>query len=331
MCFNIMGLVRSLRNSTRYVAGVDGGASKTVAIIGNQTGEVLGMGKSGSSNYHNITAPEAGRAVKKAIYEAKREAGIVGKPVEIAVVALAGMDSPRDSLIGSRFVRKTKVARHAYVVHDSIAALYAVTHGEPSVIVISGTGSVSAGINSTGRYARSGGYGYLISDEGSAFEIGKKALVAAFQAIDGRAPPTRLVSILKRSYRVKRLENALSKIYSKRLSVEQMARLAPLVARAASSDEVCRRILTEAGTSLAELACAVARRLKMTDSQFTVAIAGGNFKAGRKLLGPFKARIRQECPRARFAATIIEPAMGALALAVSALDKVPTETRLLNV
>jgi N-acetylglucosamine kinase-like BadF-type ATPase len=303
----------------RYVVGVDGGASKTVALIGTEYGRILGRGESGSSNYHNVGAAAASRAIKKAVIEAQKQTGLREVRLELAVVALAAVDSEIDRAAAVRFVRRTKIARTSYVVHDSVAALYAATQGKPGIIVISGTGSVAAGVNEAGEYARTGGWGYLIDDEGSAFDIGRKALTRAFRMLDGRARPTNLISILKRKFQVRMLEDALSLIYANGVSVEEVARLASLVSRAASRDKACEEILNNAGITLAELACAVARRLRMTDDSFELATVGGSFKSGRHLLKPFTARIKSECPRARVIRLKVEPARGAFLLAASEL------------
>ena len=66
----------------RYVAGVDGGASKTVALIGTARGRILGRGEAGSSNYHNIGSVAASQAIKSAITEAKKRAGLHGVRLE---------------------------------------------------------------------------------------------------------------------------------------------------------------------------------------------------------------------------------------------------------
>ena len=171
----------------RYVIGIDGGATKTVALIGTENGKILGRGESGSSNYHNIGTTAASAAIKRAVREALRQARIVGSNPDVAIVALAAINSPRDLAIAHRFVRATKIASRTLVVHDSVAALQAATHGKPGIVVISGTGCVAAGINREGNYIRAGGWGYLIDDEGSAYDIGKKALRSAFRMRDGRA------------------------------------------------------------------------------------------------------------------------------------------------
>jgi N-acetylglucosamine kinase-like BadF-type ATPase len=302
----------------RYVVGVDGGGTKTMAVVGSETGEILGRGQSGSSNYHNMGTAAASMAIRHAVVEARKAAGLRNKPM-LAVVALAAVNSPRDRAIAVRFVRAAKIARRSTVIHDSVAALYAATKGRPGIIVISGTGCVAAGINKAGKYVRVGGWGYLIDDEGSAYDIGKKALTNAFRTLDGRSPRTKLQTIFKRWFRVRILEDASSLIYSNEMSVDRIAALTPLVSSAASSDKVSREILSNAGSSLAQLACVAARRLNMTHERFTIALVGGTFRSGRYLLQPFRARIRNECPLARVEIMKIEPVVGALSIAVSEL------------
>jgi glucosamine kinase len=225
--------------SHHYAIGIDGGATKTIALVGTEGGEVVGRGRAGPSNYHNIGPLAAGKAIRKSVAEAKEHAGIIGKKAEVAVVALAAINSPRDRAIAQRFVKEAKIARRSFVVHDSVAALYAATQGRPGIIVISGTGCVAAGINKKGRYARAGGWGCLVDDEGSAYDIARKALNRAYRMIDGRTPPTQLISIIKRWFGVKLLEDAQKLIYANGLGVEVLARLAPLVSVAASHDEIC--------------------------------------------------------------------------------------------
>ena len=301
----------------RIVVGVDGGGTKTVALVGTVTGRVLGRGESGSSNYHNVGPMAASMAIGRAVIEAQRQAGLVGRKAEIAVVALAAVDSVKDRMAAERFVRAAKIARKSIVVHDSMAALYAATRGRPGIVVVSGTGCVAAGINKAGRYFRASGWGYIVDDEGSGYDIGRKALQSAFRAIDGRAPKTRLVSIFKRKFRVVKLEDALGMIYAEGFGVEDVAGLAPHVAKAASHDHVSRRILNHSGKALAEAACAVAKRLKMKNEHFTITLVGGTYKAGRYLIDPFRKRVKQECRYAEVKLLKIEPARGALSLAVS--------------
>ncbi len=307
---------RDLAVPERYVIGIDGGASKTVGILGDSSGKIIAKGTIGPSNFHNIGIAAAQEAITSIVSQVQRKAHLSERKLDFATVALAGVDSSRDKRVAERFVGEAKIARRSMVVHDSLAALEAAFPGGPGIIVISGTGCVAAGMNEEGAYFRAGGWGYLVDDEGSAYDIGRKGLRAAFRAIDGRSSPTKLVSIFKHRFRVRELGDALNKIYSDGLTVEEVGRLALLVSDALP-DGACKQILNDAGISLAELACCVASKLNMGGRQVKVAIFGGTFKSGKYLLNSFKKRIRREYPLAEITQPRIEPALGAFWLAVS--------------
>jgi N-acetylglucosamine kinase len=302
-----------------YVLGVDGGATRTVALLGTTTptttAAVLGRGESGSSNYHNVGIVAAGNAIRKAAVNAKKQGGVPKVKAEIAVVALAALDSTHGIQIARRFVRDAHVARRIFVIHDSVSALYAATKGSQGIIVNCGTGCFAAGMNDAGEYARVGGWGYLIDDKGSAFEIGMKAITMGFRMADGRTPRSDLTSILKTRMAVRRFDEILDRIYSNQIGVEEIAALAPYISKAAGRDKVCREILREVGTSLAELACTTAKRLKMAGRSFPLFMMGGGFKSGRYFIEPFTSGVRCECPRVRFLALEDEPVLGSYLIA----------------
>jgi len=298
------------------VIGIDGGATKTIAIFGSADGKILGRGRGGSSNYHNVGTSKAIESIKRAANEAKLHARVGAKKAEIAVVALAAVDSSGDERAATRFARKTNIARQIFVVHDSIAYLQSAFHGRPGIMVESGTGCVAAGINSTGRYVRVSGWGALVDDQGSGYDIGRKALNAAFRAADSRGPETRLVSAIRKKFRLKDLEDLIYMIYSTGFTVDQIASLAYLVSKEALHDNVSRRILQDAGTTLGELACVVAKRLGINRNHFKVAAIGGVFNSGKYLTRAFNKRIKQECPQAEIVRPEIEPALGAFSLAI---------------
>ena len=300
--------------ATSYVLGIDGGATRTVALLGT-TADILGRGESGSSNYHNIGTVAAGNAIKKAVANAKKQAGSPKAKVEIAVVALAALDSTHGIQIARRFVRDANVAQRSFVIHDSVSALYAATKGSQGIVVNCGTGCFAAGVNGAGEYARVGGWGYLIDDKGSAFEIGMKAITMGFRMADGRTPRSHLTRMLKTRLAVKRFDEILDGIYSNQIGVEEIAALAPQVSRAAGQDKVCREILREVGASLAELACTTARRLKMTESSFPLFTMGGGFKSGRYFIEPFMSKVRDECSHVRILTLEDEPAAGSYLIA----------------
>jgi len=303
-----------------YIAGIDGGASKTVALLADRNGTILGRGKGGPSNYHNIGTEAASAAIKNALKRAKADAGIREK-IEIAVVALAAVDSEHDLRVASYFVKNAKIARMSIVIHDSVAALYAVTKGSPGIVVNSGTGSFAAGINSKGEYARAGGWGYILGDEGSAYDIGLRAIKMTFRSFDGREKTTELIGLLNKRFHIKSVDDLVSRIYGNGLTVEQIAAIAPLVIRATRYDRISKEIMNDAGVELGELVCAVASRLKMTRQGFPVAAVGGNFRSGSDLLRSLKSRVKKCSPNARITLSHVDPALGSLSIALETLSR----------
>jgi len=303
------------------VAGVDGGASKTVAVIADGNGTILGEGRAGPSNYHNIGVQAAALAIRSAVKMARSDARVTGK-LDIGVVALAGIDSKQDMTTASQFVKSAKIAKTSIVIHDSVAAIYATTKGRPGIVVNSGTGSFAAGINSKGAYARAGGWGYIAGDEGSAYDIGLNAIKMAFRSFDGREDNTELSKILKRRFRIEEVDDLVSRIYHNGLTVEQIAAVAPEVISSAQRDMISRRIINDAGTELGQLVCAVADRLSMTRRRFPVVAVGGSFRSGTYLIRALKAEVRRCCPKAHITIQVdIEPAQGSLSIALEAFRK----------
>ncbi len=298
------------------VVGIDGGASKTIAVIGDGKGEIAGVGKAGSTNYHNIGLRATVASIRKAIRYAAREARSARVRPKIAVCALAAMDSRADYLTMARVLKAAKIADKTFVTHDSVAALRIFFGDQAGIIVDSGAGSMAAGVNTKGEYARIGGWGYLFGDEGSGFDIGRRAVVAAFRASDGRSPHTQLEQVLRRKFRVKTLPEILPRMYAEKTDVDEIADLAITVSNLAPRDSVSRMILSEAGLELALHVYAAARRLGISRKRFGVATIGGNFKS-KTLSTSFARSVRVRCPRARITKVSGEPAIGAYNIAVS--------------
>ncbi len=286
----------------RIFVGVDGGATKTLAVAADEDGLVLGSGESGPSNYHIVGLEGAISNINAAIRSSIAAAG--AEAADVAVLGLAGMDTSYDFELFEREAAPRVASRRVYVRHDAEIALVGATLGQPGVIVIAGTGSVAGARNRAGEYARCGGWGYLVGDEGSAYYIACEALRAVLWAYDGRGEPTALVEELTRALGVGSPEELVRKLYVEKLSVTEIARLAPLVTSlAARGDAVARSIVVAAARHLALHVLALVRRLRMEGEQpIKVAVVGGVFRAGSVILEPFRSLLEEH-----FKVEIIEP------------------------
>lgn len=202
------------------------------------------------------------------------------------------------------------------VVNDWRTAVTGAFIDQPGVTLIAGTGCVAAAQTAGGKKTvRVGGWGHVVDDRGSAYDIGRDALYAAMRDYDGRGPKTRLLRMIMKELEVDDPPGIIARVYAEGMSVSEVASLSSLVSRAAASgDEVALAILEEKGELLAELVISAASRLGMLGSRLGVSLQGGVFKAGAPVVAPMEEKIRAAAPRAEVVEPRLGPACGAVVL-----------------
>ena len=303
----------------RFYIGVDGGASKTAAIVVDENGDPHGRGLAGGSNHLRVGIEEATRNIEHAVNKGLVEAGIAIRDVEYAYCGIAGSDHPvhRQKVIDSL---RIFFPRGNFIVDtDARIALTGAVGFGAGVVVISGTGSVAFGRNTTNDDARAGGWGPTLGDEGSGFWIAREGLSAIVRAHDGRGFATQMTDLLCSEYDMCRPDDLPKFVYATTTHADDIARYGKLVIEAAQhGDEVARDILARGGSELAECVLAVARTLHMTDTEFPVAYVGGAFHAGELLLSPMRLRLQRDAPGATLIAPKYAPVEGAAMMAMDA-------------
>jgi N-acetylglucosamine kinase-like BadF-type ATPase len=298
------------------LAGVDGGASKTRAVILAAGGETLGSATVESASAYHREPEEAAGVVAAALRDALRQAGRTA-PVAALGAGLAGADDPaiHDRLM--RALGASGLASFVHVDHDAAAALAGGLALEPGVVIIAGTGSVAFGIDASGRRARADGWGPLLGDDGSGYAIGRAVLRAAMRHFDGRGPATALADAVGARFGLASLASLKTAVRG--ISIDQTAGVAPLALSAArSGDAVALGIVHDAAGGLAEAIAAVARALDWTRTAVPVVTAGGVFKAGEAIIVPMLAALAAlGCSVAHRQATFT-PEIGAALLAARA-------------
>ncbi len=306
---------RRLR-SQDAVVGVDGGGTKTHAVITDVNNRVLGEGTSGPSNPLRVGITKAAAAVLEA----------VDRACEAAEVRRADLIAAEIGLAGARRVELRERMHEALsileiedieVVGDSDIALYGATDGEPGVVVIAGTGSICCGINAAGKEICAGGWGPMIGDEGGGSWIARTALRAIAKASDGRGPKTTLTHDACTYFHVTTAEDLSTAIYAPSITNERLAGFGRFVVDSAKAgDQVGLGIITEAGRELGLAAAAVIRNLKLDRQRFQVAYVGRIFSAaGELVLGPMREEINELAPKAYLAPPRYSPALAAARLA----------------
>ena len=314
--------------STRYYLGVDGGASKTAALVIDEEGQALGRGVAGPSNHLRVGIETATRNIERAVNIALVEAGMAIRQVEYAYCGIAGADHPahRQRVIDSL---RIFFPRGNFIVdNDARIALTGAVGFGSGIVIISGTGSVAFGRNETGQEARAGGWGPTIGDEGSGYAIARDGLSAIVRAHDGRGRPTKMTELLCYDYDMCSPEDLPRFVYATTTHADDIARYGKLVIESARlGDEVAREILERAGRELAECVLAVARRLSLTKIAFPVAYVGGVFNAEDVLLDPMKSVLHKEAAQATLSPPNNTPVEGAAMMAIRAAEHPRPERR----
>lgn len=299
----------------QYAVGVDGGGTKTVAVV---VGEDLGMvssGSSGPANHRSVGATSASTNIADAIGKAVRGADLALADISVICLCLAGFDTDLDLPVPQGAVRLLGYTGPVLMENDVVGAWAGATEAQPGVVIIAGTGSTGLGMNSRGQLWRTDGWDYVLGDSGSGYQIGQTAIRAAMQALDGRNAPTLLARELKNAYGVEDAEAMRRLVDSTTFGKLEIASFAAHVARAATDgDLTARHILAEAGEELATQATTIITRLGMEGEEFPLSTVGSVFKATPWVTDPFRQGISRVAPRAIFRPPTHPPEMGAAIL-----------------
>jgi N-acetylglucosamine kinase-like BadF-type ATPase len=309
--------------SRRAVVGVDGGGTKTHAVILDSKFVVLGEGFAGPSNPLRVGIVKAAAAVREAIDRACEAAKLRRTDLVAAEIGLAGASRNELRARMSEALHATGIGE-IIVVGDADIALYGATEGEPGLIVIAGTGSICCGINGRGRKICAGGWGPLAGDEGGGAWIARRALRAIAHAADGRGAATSLTNAACSYFHVSDSNDLSTAIYAPTITNERLAGFGKFVIEAAKAkDRVACEILEEAGKELGTMAAAVIRNLKLEREVFQVAYVGGVFTASGELaLASMREQIKAIAPQAYLAPPRFTPAIAAARMAREHLDHV---------
>ncbi|MBA3297577.1 MAG: hypothetical protein H0U19_11630 [Acidobacteria bacterium] len=297
-----------------HVLGIDAGGTKTVCQLADEQGTVLAEARGTGANLQAVGELE----VEKVLHEVMDEA-LADRPIVPAVICLgiAGVDRPDDAAVVKAIMKRIGYKARVIVVNDALVALEAGAPGQPGVVVISGTGSISYGRNAKGESARSGGWGYVLGDEGSGYWIGRSALRAVLREADKRGPKTALTPLLLQHFGVEQAQGLIHEVYHSNLKPAAIGALARGVAAAvAQGDGAAIGILRAAADELESSALSVARRLHMVGAPFAFILAGGIFRAVPWLEQELTRRLPVSAPGSTVRLLDREPASGAVALAL---------------
>lgn len=257
----------------RCFLGFDGGGTKTECVLMDAAGKIVGRSFSGPSNPYRVGVESAAREIEKAADACLNEAGLGRNAVAAIGAGLAGTGDP-ELKKGMRALLESAFPGAAVSIFTDLETALAAAGEGPVIVLVAGTGSAAIGRNAQGHIWRTGGQGPRLGDDGSAFDIGSRAVARAMKERQRNGADSILgVKILEQ------LGYASWKELQERATLQPdgvFPLLFPVVAAAADDgDEGAREILLQAAGELSSLVSAVAEHSGQGREKIRIVKMGG--------------------------------------------------------
>lgn len=305
-----------------YVLGVDGGGSKTFAVIANEEGRILGFGRDGGSNHQVVGLSQAVETIEHAAYTAMESAGVGPGEIAVASCCLAGADRPDEVvLLREALVEAFGQIQHVEVRNDTQAALRAGTRQPWGAVVVCGSGFNAAGRAPDGREFALPARGWMTGDRYSGNAMAREMIQLSMRAHDGRGSPTLLTELVLDALGQPSPDELMVALCDQRIGQRDLLRLVPLLFEAAmQGDRVSQDLITRVGEEFGISAATVIKRLGLQASPVEVVLAGSVFKGkGPLLIDTVRQIVHRTAPAATLVRLAFEPVVGATLLGLESV------------
>jgi N-acetylglucosamine kinase-like BadF-type ATPase len=298
-----------------YILGVDGGNTKTIALLARLDGAIVGAGRGGCGDIYGRAGPAGAIGeIERAAQAALAAADVSANDLAAGAFSLAGADWPEDFALFEAEIRRLGFGRAISVANDALGALRAGSPDGVGVSVVCGTGIAIGARAADGRIW----HGSFWLEPLGAHALGRKLLRAVLRAELEIDSPTTLTARALECYGHTSVEQLLHSFTARDAEPPDMGRLARvLLDEAGRGDATARRIAIEHGQALGDYALVAARQVGLIGAPFTLVLAGGVLRHPARLLAEtLAARVRAAAPDVRVVDSRFEPAVGALLLAL---------------
>lgn len=297
-----------------YVIGIDGGGTKTEAVLADRVGHVLDIVKAGPTNINTTSQKEVQRTFHTLFQVLQEKHPQAFKHVSTVFAGLSGAGSEYARYkVKQLMTNELPKTVTTYVEPDTINALYSGTYGEAGIVQISGTGSITYCVNEAGVHDRIGGWGYLLGDEGSGYDIGRKGIIAALYAADGRGEETILLELILNHFQVNSTRQLIDRIYQAPVPKNEISPVAKIVITAyKQNDSVAKHIMDEAADDMVTSILTLSNKLFPKSKSTPVVLCGGMFHDQTVLPVMIKEKIISKTERLTILLPRISPVGGSV-------------------
>ena len=303
-----------------FLIGIDGGGTKTHAVLTNLQGEKLFECFAGPSNFLILGTEKVSATILELVDACKSYLNISYEDISAVLLGTTGAGRRNDAeLLEQDFQTylnsKNISIKNFRVESDARIALEGAFSGEPGSILIAGTGSIMFGKDKEGNIHRVGGFGRFLGDEGSGYSIGRRALAAVAKSFDGRGGKTLLTELISEKFGITSSEKLITEVYKNNFDI---ASITPIVLQAAEMNDESAVQIIESETD--ELILHLkAMQEKIHEDVLSVAFIGGILSSKNIYSELFTKKINKQVPNCGVKAPNYPPEYGAILMAQSLL------------
>lgn len=300
-----------------YVIGIDGGGTKTRLKIANINKELLADCQGGPSNIHSNSIQVVKENLRQVIDAGLRQAQIELDDLDCICIGAAGAAREKDKLVIQDIFNQLGVNCRLIITHDAITALYGALGKGKGIILISGTGSICYGRSSDGEFHRTGGWGHIIGDEGSGYDIGRRILIEVMKGYDGRQDKTVLTELVMDKLGLNSPEDLIHFVYSNDTGKREIAAVGGLLDEACSAGDLAAlRIVQAAANELQNCIEAVVRKLRLENTPVDLVLQGSVLEKGQHVKEKLSDLIAHNYPLISIRTPMEDAAWGAVLMAI---------------
>jgi N-acetylglucosamine kinase-like BadF-type ATPase len=307
---------KSNHSTNTLVIGVDGGGTRTRARLADIHGKILGNGEAGTSNPTAGGFDASQAEILAAIQCAFDDAQMPRQMAAAACFGIGGVDRADQRALFNTWGEQN-VAAKCSAMNDGEIVIAAGSAESWGIALIAGTGSIAWGKTRDGKIARAGGWGYLLGDEGSGYDLARRALRAAARAADGRGTAKQLLAAILAHWKLNDPYDLIAQVYRSGYKPADIAQIAPLVLRLAEQgDASALTLVDQAARALATTVGAVARSLEFKENAIPLSLTGGLLLQAESLRQRVLAELEKQIGHFAPVTLVEQPVLGAVRIAM---------------
>jgi N-acetylglucosamine kinase-like BadF-type ATPase len=274
-----------------YYFGIDGGGTHSRIAICDKHMNIVYQGIGESTNIYSVSIIDVKKNLKELIEQAMKESHVT--TFFGGCIGSAGLARTKEKKLFQDYFSSLLPNTPVHLCNDGEILLVGALMEKQGYAIISGTGSLALARTALGMVYRSGGYGYMLSDEGSAWWIGDQAIKRTLRSFDTRDLKTDMAKDLLQACNLSMIDDFIEYVHHKSTKAD-IAKLAPIVTEYAKKKDLLAHDILQKGAYELFLLVKSVQHEEITNNKLV--LAGGVFEHDTIVTNEFTHLIKTHLP-----------------------------------